>query len=211
MEGRYREAASLFARAAEQTHSPEARCREAAAWLAAGRLRNAEAALKQVNPKDASVTALALKTEARLLFLKHDFMGAEAAYMRFGRQCPEHADQGEVLAAIHECRMGRNDFAGAARTRRQLRSQYPDSIFLQSISSETPAKYVVQAGLFSARSHAEAMQEKLKQAGFTSFLQSRPVSGKSLWAVQAGAFATRTAAENQVQLLKSAGFVSVVK
>ena len=67
--------------------------------------------------------------------------------------------------------------------------------------------YKVQAGLFEAQAEAQALVDKLKEKGFTSFVRKM---SDSAWRVQAGAFRTKDRAQVLVDQLKAKGFESVI-
>jgi len=66
--------------------------------------------------------------------------------------------------------------------------------------------YKIEAGLFSDKTQADALGEKMKASGIAIYL--KPVGGS--WRVQAGAYRTKGMAEKQKAELASKGYTSKV-
>lgn len=75
-------------------------------------------------------------------------------------------------------------------------------------SNTTGTFYRVIAGSYTVRANAEAMQKKLKAAGFNTFLAAYTINNTNYLRVVVGSYASRANAEAQVATLKAKGFSS---
>lgn len=92
----------------------------------------------------------------------------------------------------------------------ELRASYSAEYYNRFHKEEKPAenvKYVVQCGLFSIKTNAEALKLKLEKGGFDAIVKSE-VAG---FRVQAGVFSKKENAENLVKVLKGNGFDAIIK
>lgn len=73
-------------------------------------------------------------------------------------------------------------------------------------ATEQKVIYRVQVGAYSVRSNAEAMQKRLKAAGFDNFM----VKKGGLYKIQVGAYSVKANAEAMQKKLKAAGFDAII-
>lgn len=71
-----------------------------------------------------------------------------------------------------------------------------------SVPSDNKTLYRVQTGAFSKKSNADALVEKLKEAGFDTYM----VMNDGLYKAQVGAYNVKANAESQMAKLKAKGF-----
>ncbi|MDR1788013.1 MAG: SPOR domain-containing protein [Treponema sp.] len=68
--------------------------------------------------------------------------------------------------------------------------------------SSLAENYWVQAGSFSAQSHAEAVKETLKTKGISSIIENRDVNGAARFRVRIGPYTSRSEADYWLSLIK---------
>ena len=73
-------------------------------------------------------------------------------------------------------------------------------------ATEQKVTYRVQVGAYSVRGNAEAMQKRLKDAGFDNFM----VKNGGLYKIQVGAYSIKANAEAMQKKLKAAGFDAIL-
>ncbi len=73
-------------------------------------------------------------------------------------------------------------------------------------ATEQKVNYRVQVGAYSVRANAEAMQKRLKAAGFDNFM----VKNGGLYKIQVGAYSIKANAEAMQKKLKAAGFDAIL-
>lgn len=73
-------------------------------------------------------------------------------------------------------------------------------------ATEQKVIYRVQVGAYSVKANAEAMQKKLKAAGFDNFM----VKKGGLYKIQVGAYSVKANAEAMQKKLKAAGFDAII-
>lgn len=77
---------------------------------------------------------------------------------------------------------------------------------VDTTATEQKVNYRVQVGAYSVRANAEAMQKRLKAAGFDNFM----VKNGGLYKIQVGAYSIKANAEVMQKKLKAAGFDAIL-
>jgi DedD protein len=86
----------------------------------------------------------------------------------------------------------------------------PESKPLKPVDSAKDAGFTVQVGVFSDAANVKQLQEKLKQAGFSSYTEKIATPGGQKIRLRAGKFATRQEASDALNTIKSAGLSGMV-
>jgi DedD protein len=79
--------------------------------------------------------------------------------------------------------------------------KFPDS---------SPNGFTVQVGVFSDAANVKQLQDKLKQAGFSSYTEKISTPNGQKIRLRAGKFATRQEASDALNRIKSAGLSGMV-
>jgi DedD protein len=88
---------------------------------------------------------------------------------------------------------------------------YPEEEAPVTEPSDPMVRWVVQAGVFSARENAESMMQRLRNEGFSAFLQEESGGGKTVFRVKIGPVVERRHAEAlDAQLLEKMGINGMV-
>jgi DedD protein len=77
-------------------------------------------------------------------------------------------------------------------------------------STKTTDGFTVQVGVFSDAANVKQLQDKLKQAGFSSYTEKISTPGGQKIRLRAGQFATRQEASDALTKIKSAGLSGMV-